>query len=89
MENRKFVGSVILTVLDALVFILCVDRGLAPVTVVGACYVALRLFSADAHEAVNLIGPFGDTVIEAGKGLVDKVKDSKKDPELIEMHDNV
>lgn len=89
MTNRKFVASVILTIMDALVFVLCVDKGLQPVAIVGACYVALRLFSQDAHSAVNLIEPVGNAVVEGVKALVNKAKEAKKDPELLELHDNV
>lgn len=88
MNNRKFVASVILTIMDALVFMLCVDTGFTPIAAVGACYVALRLFTKDGYQAVNLIGTFGDTCIDAGKALVDKYRESKKTP-AIELHDNV
>lgn len=54
---NKFVMSCILTVMDILVFALCVDKGLSPVGIVGACYIALRLFGKDSQEAVNLAEP--------------------------------
>lgn len=55
--NKNFVSSCILTGMDILVFALCVDRGLTPVSIVGACYIALRCFGKDSQNAVNLAEP--------------------------------
>lgn len=79
MENRTFVKSLVLTAMDILVFILCVDTGFTPVGIVGACYIALRLFNRDSIQAVNLLGTFGDYVIESGRRLTEKFKESRKE----------
>lgn len=50
----SFIWSVIMTIMDIVVFALCVDKGLTPVTIVGACYIALRWFSLDAQTAIGL-----------------------------------
>ena len=55
--SRKFYFSCILTFMDVLVFALCVDKGLTPAGIIGACYIALRCFGKDSQEAVNLAVP--------------------------------
>ena len=79
MANKNFAMSCILTAMDALVFILCVDRGLSPIAVVGACYVALRLFGRDSQNAVNLIGPAMDKAAEWMNSAKEKMEARKED----------
>ena len=57
MTKKNFIWSCILTAMDILVFALCVDRGLSPIAIVGACYIALRCFGKDSQDAVNLAQP--------------------------------
>ena len=51
--KKNFLIMTLLTAMDIVVFILCVDKGLTPVGIVGACYMALRMFSRDAQAAID------------------------------------
>lgn len=73
---RNFIFSAALTVMDIVVFGLCVDKGLSPVSIVGACYIALRLFGKDSQNAVNLLEPFCDKIGDLIKQLKAKYAES-------------
>lgn len=62
----------VLTVMDAVVFVLCVDQGLTPVTIVGAVYVALRVFAFDGFQLVQSCGPMASIVDESITEAVEK-----------------
>ena len=70
----KFYKSLIFTLMDILVFILCVDQGLAPVTIVGACYIALRLFGKDSQNMIATVDDAGMTAKNTLIKLVDKIR---------------
>lgn len=78
MKNNFYL-SCILTVMDIVVFCLCVDKGLTPVAIVGACYIALRCFSKDSQDAVNLINPAIDTAIAWFKNAKQKFDERKEE----------
>ena len=79
MKKETFIGSAILTVMDITVFCLCVDKGLTPVAIVGACYIALRYFSRDAQNAVNLINPAIDIAVDWLKKTKKKFDERKEE----------
>lgn len=84
--KKNFIVSCILTGMDILVFCLCVDKGLQPVSIVGACYIALRCFSRDAQDAIKQNDEFFASVLDKIAALKDKIH-RKEDNELIEIED--
>ena len=70
----KFFNNIVLTMMDVLVFVLCVDKGLTPVTIVGACYIALRLFGRDSQTAIASFDGASASVRKFIEKLVNKIR---------------
>ena len=79
MNKKSFIMSCVLTGMDVLVFALCVDKGLTPVTLVGACYIALRLFGRDSQSAVALWEPAMEKFNLWVKAQEQKLQDRKEE----------
>ena len=75
---KNFVWSCVLTGMDILVFCLCVDKGLTPVTLVGACYIALRCFGRDSQAAVALWETAADKATSWLKAQEQKLQERKE-----------
>lgn len=79
MNRKNFLMMALLTVMDIVVFILCVDKGLTPVTIVGACYMALRCFSRDAQNAIDASDDFVTSVVDRFKNWRQRLKEKKEE----------
>lgn len=86
MTKKNFLINAALTAMDIVVFILCVDKGLTPVTIVGACYMALRVFSRDAQAAIDASDEWISSIHEKFVSWKEnrKLKETEEDPEVVD-----